>query len=56
MGADKSKIDSVKKEKLTEEMSDNFFKNGRDSYDEGLASLYTYERQITEREEMKMRV
>ena len=34
---------------------DNFFKNGRSSYAEGLASLYTYERQIPEIAETKIR-
>jgi pyrroloquinoline-quinone synthase len=55
MGADKSKIDSVNKEKFTAEMIYNFFKNGRASYAEGLASLYTYERQIPEIAETKIR-
>ena len=32
-----------------------FFKNGRASYAEGLASLYTYERQIPEIAETKIR-
>ena len=36
-------------------MIDNFFKNGRSSYAEGLASLYTYERQIPEIAETKIR-
>ena len=55
MGADKDKIETVKKEKFTTEMIDNFFKNGRASYSEGLASLYTYERQIPEIAETKIR-
>ncbi len=55
MGADVNKIDSVKKEKFTTEMINNFFKNGRASYAEGLASLYTYERQIPEIAETKIR-
>ena len=55
MGADKEKIESVKKEKFTSDMIDNFFKNGRASYSEGLASLYTYERQIPEIAETKIR-
>ena len=55
MGADKNEIDSVKKEKYTIEMIDNFFKHGRASYAEGLASLYTYERQIPEIAETKIR-
>ena len=55
LGADRNKIDSVAKEKFTTEMINNFFKNGRASYAEGLASLYTYERQIPEIAETKIR-
>ena len=55
MGADGKKIENVKKDKFTTEMIDNFFKNGRSSYAEGLASLYTYERQIPEIAETKIR-
>ena len=55
MGANEKKIDSVKEEKFTTKMIDNFFKNGRASYAEGLASLYTYERQIPEIAETKIR-
>ena len=55
MGAKKEDIDSVKKEKFTTELIENFFKNGRASYAEGLASLYTYERQIPEIAETKIR-
>ena len=55
MGSDGKKIENVKKEKFTNELIDNFFKNGRSSYAEGLASLYTYERQIPEIAETKIR-
>ena len=55
MGSDSEKIEDVKKEKFTSELIDNFFKNGRSSYAEGLASLYTYERQIPEIAETKIR-
>ncbi len=55
IGAEKNEIDSVKKEKFTTEMIDNFFKHSRTSYAEGLASLYTYERQIPEIAETKIR-
>jgi pyrroloquinoline-quinone synthase len=55
MGAKKEEIDSVKKEKFTKELIENFFKNGRASYAEGLASLYTYERQIPEIAETKIK-
>ena len=48
MGSDSKKIEEVKEEKFTTDLIDNFFKNGRASYAEGLASLYTYERQIPE--------
>jgi len=55
IGADSKKIENVKKERFTKELIDNFFKNGRSSYAEGLASLYTYERQIPEIAETKIR-
>jgi len=55
MGSDSKKIENVKKEKFTKELIDNFFKNGRASYAEGLASLYTYERQIPEIAETKIK-
>ena len=55
MGADGKKVEKVKAEKFTTELIDNFFKNGRASYAEGLASLYTYERQIPEIAETKIR-
>ena len=55
MGADKEKIENVKKEIFTDEMIKNFFKQGRSSYPEGLASLYTYERQIPEIADTKIR-
>jgi len=55
MGADGKEIEKVKAEKFTTELIDNFFKNGRASYAEGLASLYTYERQIPEIAETKIR-
>ena len=55
MGSNTNEIESVKKEKFTTELIENFFKNGRASYAEGLASLYTYERQIPEIAETKIR-
>ena len=55
MGSNNSEIESVKEEKFTTELIENFFKNGRASYAEGLASLYTYERQIPEIAETKIR-
>ncbi len=55
IGADTKEIENVKKENFTEELIDNFFKHGRSSYAEGLASLYTYERQIPEIAETKIR-
>ena len=54
MGADAEKIEKVKADQFTEELIDNFFKNGRSTYAEGLASLYTYERQIPEIAETKI--
>jgi len=55
MGSNKKEIESVKEEKFTSELIENFFKNGRASYAEGLASLYTYERQIPEIAETKIK-
>ena len=55
MGANKEEVESAKEEKFTTELIENFFKNGRASYAEGLASLYTYERQIPEIAETKIR-
>ena len=55
MGADSEKIEEVKAEKFTKDLIDNFFKNGRSTYAEGLASLYTYERQIPEIADTKIK-
>ena len=55
IGSSKKEIESVKEEKFTTELIENFFKKGRASYAEGLASLYTYERQIPEIAETKIR-
>ena len=54
MGADSEKIEKVEQDWFTKEMIDNFFKQARLSYAEGLASLYTYERQIPEIAETKI--
>ena len=54
MGADANEIEKVKADRFTKDMIDNFFKNGRSTYAEGLASLYTYERQIPEIAETKI--
>ena len=55
MGSDSKRVEDVIEEKFTTDLIDNFFKNGRSSYAEGLASLYTYERQIPEIAETKIR-
>ena len=55
MGSNRKEIESVKEEKFTTELIESFFKNGRSSYAEGLASLYSYERQIPEIAETKIR-
>ena len=55
LGANKNKIEKTKQESFTKRMIDNFFKQGRKSYAEGLASLYTYERQIPEITDTKIR-
>jgi len=54
MGADKEKIDDITPDWFTKDMIDNFFSQARSSYAEGLASLYTYERQIPEIAETKI--
>jgi pyrroloquinoline-quinone synthase len=54
MGANKEKIDDVQPDWFTKDMIDNFFSQARSSYAEGLASLYTYERQIPEIAETKI--
>ena len=54
MDADAEEIEKVKPYQFTKDMIDNFFKNGRSTYAEGLASLYTYERQIPEIAETKI--
>ena len=55
IGADPDKIENVKREWFTNDMIENFFYQARKSYAEGLASLYTYERQIPEIAETKIR-
>ena len=55
MDADKDKIETVEQEDFTKKMIENFFKQGRSSYAEGLASLYTYERQIPEIADTKIK-
>ena len=55
MGDDPDKIENVKREWFTNDMIENFFYQARKSYAEGLASLYTYERQIPEIAETKIR-
>ena len=54
MGADSENIEKIKQENFTKDLIANFFKQGRASYAEGLASLYTYERQIPEIAETKI--
>ena len=55
MGSSKEEVETANEEKFTTELIENFFKNGRSSYAEGLASLYTYERQIPEIAETKIK-
>ena len=55
IGADDKKIEEVKKYDFTKDLIDNFFKNGRSSYAEGLGSLYTYERQVPEIADTKIK-
>ena len=53
LGSDDS-IEDTKLDWFTKDMIDNFFDQARKSYAEGLASLYTYERQIPEIAETKI--
>ena len=55
MGSNSKNIENVKMDWFTKDMIDNFFHQARLSYAEGLASLYTYERQIPEIAETKIR-
>tara|TARA_X000000368_G_scaffold379444_1_gene334536 strand:- start:1340 stop:2005 length:666 start_codon:yes stop_codon:yes gene_type:complete len=48
VGADSEEIEKVEKYDFTKDLIENFFKNGRSTYAEGLGSLYTYERQVPE--------
>ena len=54
LGADEKNIENVKLDWFTKDMIENFFCQARKSYAEGLASLYTYERQIPEIAETKI--
>ena len=54
LGADEKAIEKVKLDWFTKDMIENFFSQARKSYAEGLASLYTYERQIPEIAETKI--
>ena len=54
LGSNENEIEKVKPYHFTQEMIDNFFIQARKSYAEGLASLYTYERQIPEIAETKI--
>jgi pyrroloquinoline-quinone synthase len=54
MGSDTKKIEEIRPDWFTKDMIDNFFAQARSSYAEGLASLYTYERQIPEIAETKI--
>ena len=54
VGANEKEIEKVKKYQFTKDLIDNFFKQARLSYAEGLGSLYTYERQVPEIAETKI--
>mgnify|MGYP000226080261 CR=1 FL=1 len=54
MGADSKEIETKPQEKFTSEMIENFFKQARSSYAEGLGSFFTYERQVPEIAETKI--
>jgi len=54
MDSDAEELEKIKPYQFTQDMINNFFRNGRSTYAEGLASLYTYERQIPEIAETKI--
>ena len=55
LGSDVNEIEKVKPYQFTKEMINNIFTQARKSYAEGLASLYTYERQIPEIADTKIK-
>ena len=55
LGADKKEIENKPQEKFTSEMIENFFKQARSSYAEGLGSFFTYERQVPEIADTKIK-
>ena len=55
VGADSKEIEKKERYNFTNELIENFFKNARASYAEGLGSLYTYERQVPEIADTKIR-
>ena len=55
VGADSKEIEKKERYNFTNELIENFFKNARASYAEGLGSLYTYERQVLEIADTKIR-
>ena len=54
LGADTQKLETLDLENFTKDMIDNFFKQARSSYAEGLGSFYTYERQVPEVADVKI--
>ncbi len=55
VGADSKEIEKKERYNFTNELIENFFKNARASYAEGLGSLYTYERQVPEIADTKIK-
>ena len=51
---DEKEIESKDQDSFTKDMIDNFFKQARSSYAEGLGSFYTYERQVPEVADVKI--
>ena len=54
LGADGKEIENKNQDAFTKDMIDNFFKQARSSYAEGLGSFYTYERQVPEIADVKI--
>ena len=54
LGADDKEIETKDQDSFTKDMIENFFKQARSSYAEGLGSFYTYERQVPEVADVKI--
>ena len=54
LGSNEKEIETKDQDSFTKDMIENFFKQARSSYAEGLGSFYTYERQVPEVADVKI--